>query len=51
MMNMKLRTKLILLMGGVALLVLAGILGVSLVHLKHTTDRVQELGKPILSSC
>ena len=45
MMNMKLRTKLILLMGGMALLVLAGILGVSLVHLKHTTDSVQELGK------
>ncbi len=44
-MMMRFQTKLILLMGGIALFVLLCILGMTLLHLKHTTDQVKELGK------
>lgn len=42
---MKLQTKLILLMGGSALFIMLGVLGVAMVHLRHTTDEVKNLGR------
>lgn len=42
---MKLRTKLILITGGLALLVLAGILLISVFHMRHTADHIRDAGK------
>lgn len=42
---MKLRTKLILITGGLALLVLAGVLLISVFHMRHTADHIREAGK------
>ncbi len=43
-MKMRFQTKLILLMGSIALFVLLCVLGMTLLHLKYTTDTVRELG-------
>lgn len=42
---MKLRTKLLLITGGLALLVLSGTLLISVFHMRHTADQIREAGK------
>ena len=42
---MKLRTKLLLITGGLALLVLSGTLLISVFHMRYTADQIREAGK------